>query len=92
MNKKAFLFFVGAAILLLAGGSWYYLKNKRPKNVVPPLQKQETGALGEDLYNQTANPGAKLPEVNPFQKTETNPFESSKTNPFEDVYKNPFSK
>lgn len=94
MNKKTlFIVLALGALLLLAGGGWYYIsKNKRLKNIVPPLEKKEAPALGGELYNQTANPGSQLPQVNPFQEAKTNPFEEAKTNPFEDIYKNPFSK
>ncbi len=63
---------------VIAGAVWYFAAQK-------PAPTRQTGpqSFGEEIGGQIKNPGAALPE--------TNPFEAVKTNPFEGGYKNPFS-
>lgn len=66
------------AVLALAG----FLVWQRQKSAVPPIQEPPK-SLGGQIFEQTANPiKEKLPETNPFTKTDTNPLNA--------VYKNPF--
>lgn len=85
-SKKTALSLV--LIIILAGVVWYFWKLSNKKTA--PSKSSETAAtLGENIADKVANPGTKLPDVNPYD-AKTNPFEEAKTNPFRDVYKNPF--
>lgn len=75
---------IGTVVILLvvAGGYWFWSKNKQA-----PLQ--ETPTLGSEIFEKTQNPlGGKLPDTNPFAD-QPNPF-GDKTNPIEKAYTNPF--
>ena len=74
------------AVILVSLITWLSLRYvPLPEEVVapPPLLTSPTSTgdgLGATIY-QEVNPGAKLPETNPFRQT---------PNPFEEVYRNPF--
>jgi len=85
MSKKTVTILI-LIIIVLAVGLYYWKFSDRTS----PNKAAETAAtFGEDIADKLANPGAKLPDVNPYD-AKTNPFEGTKTNPFKDVYKNPF--
>ncbi len=84
MAKNILYFVVAAAILALVGGLIFFYTQQRQEKFrslpspLPAQTQEEQEGLGSQLYE---NPGAKVPETNPFQ-TQTNPFEGYK-NPFE---------
>ncbi len=85
MSKKTATILILVIIVLAVGLYYWKFSKKSPSN-----KATETAAtFGEDIADKLANPGAKLPDVNPYD-AKTNPFEGAKTNPFKDVYKNPF--
>jgi hypothetical protein len=79
------------AFFLLLGGSTQSDLDQTAQEFVTPTPTPAPVSLGAELGAQTENPGALVPDTNPFEETTTNPFEQGETNPFKDVYKNPFN-
>lgn len=77
--KWAVIVVVVAVILL---GVYLVYKYKGSAKLDSPA------TLGDQVAEQIQNPGAAVPDVNPYD-TKTNPYDA-KVNPFRDVYKNPF--
>lgn len=79
----AFVIIAGAAAFFLWGG----MKTTQESGSSPVTNELEA-SLGAQLYEET-NPGAQVPQANPFE-AEANPFENQQTNPFSEGYRNPF--
>ena len=83
MNKNII---IGVVILLaVVAAAYYFFVLQKGSPAVTPLEQEQ--GLGSQLYG---NPGAVVPETNPFQNVQTNPLGG--TNPFEGGYTNPFGK
>lgn len=80
MDNKKLVLIVVVLILMVGGiGFWYWSQKKTETSVSIPVETpQEEGAVGtaknisESVPEIQTNPGEKVPEVNPLDRT--NPF------------------
>ena len=77
--KSSRVIIIVLIIAAAAAALYWYFASRSPQ----APQTAAPQSFGEEIGGQIQNPGAALPE--------TNPFEAVKTNPFEGVYKNPFA-
>ena len=81
MSKKYLIAILVLAVLVLAGGG-YYWKTKMQKPVTAP---DAAGEISETVLpaidTSTVNPAENIQSADPYEKT--NPFSNIKTNPFE---------
>ena len=81
--------FALVALVVIAGAAFFLWNQGKPSSGTSSRITDEAEAsLGAQLYAET-NPGAQVPQANPFE-TEANPFENQATNPFSEGYRNPF--
>ena len=81
MNSKVALGVIIVILCVLGAVLFVLFSSRKEAQPISPAPAGSTG-LGADLYEKVVpNPGANIPDTNPFEGT---------VNPLEKAYKNPF--